>query len=187
MNEMRPLGLACILVLGWLPLAAQVPQPFPGRQPPAKPAPVPPETAKPAPLDPVSAPAAVTAPAPEMAPTEAALGFPIYPSAQFIASYDAGRGQRYYLFGSEAGFALLVKYYQGVLKNRGSLVFEAPPTHMFEIGRFREETMAFPPGVTIKDYAWNASAGYLNPRRDGKPTRFSSVIQIVPAPAGTLR
>ena len=29
-------------------------------------------------------------------PTEAMLGVPIYPGAQFIASYDAGRGQRYY-------------------------------------------------------------------------------------------
>ena len=47
------------------------------------------------------------------------LGFPIYPNAQFIASYDAGRGQRYYLFGSELSFAALVKYYQTVLKNQG--------------------------------------------------------------------
>ena len=32
------------------------------------------------------------------------------------------------------------------------LLFEVPPTHAFEVGRFREETMAFPPGVTVKDY-----------------------------------
>ena len=31
----------------------------------------------------------------EAAPTEATLGVPIYPGAQFLASYDAGRGQRY--------------------------------------------------------------------------------------------
>ena len=90
-------------------------------------------------------------------------------SAQFIASYDAGRGQRYYLFGSDLPFAALVKYYQSALKNRGTLVFDAPATHVFEIGRFREETMAFPPGVTIKDYTWNGSAGYLNPKRNGSP------------------
>ena len=36
---------------------------------------------------------------PEAPPTEAMLGVPIYPGAQFIASYDAGRGQRFYLFG----------------------------------------------------------------------------------------
>lgn len=115
------------------------------------------------------------------------LGLPIYPSAQFIASYDAGHGQRYYLFGSEAKFPELVKYYQSVLKVRGTLVFDAPATQVFEIGRFREETMAFPPGVTIKDYTWNGSAGYLNPQKNGKPERFPSVIQIVPAPAVPLR
>jgi hypothetical protein len=42
-----------------------------------------------------------------------------------------------------------VKYYQGALKNKGILVFDAPAVHVFEIGRFREETMAFPPGVTV--------------------------------------
>jgi hypothetical protein len=115
------------------------------------------------------------------------LGVPIYPAAQFITSYDAGRGQRYYLFGSDAAFPLLVKYYQTVLKTKGTLVFDAPAVHMFEVGRFREETMAFPPGVTIKDYTWNGSAGYMNPQRDGKPARFPSIIQIVPVPPGSLR
>jgi hypothetical protein len=132
------------------------------------------------------APIAPSRPA-EEAPSEAFLGFPVYPSAQFIASYDAGRGQRYYLFGSELRFVDLVKYYQNTLKNRGTLVFDAPATHIFEIGRFREETMAFPPGVTVKDYTWNGSAGYLNPKRDGKPARFASIIQIVPAPPGAPR
>lgn len=114
-------------------------------------------------------------------PTEASLGFPVYPNSQFITSYDAGKGQRYYLFGSGASFPELVKYYQAVLKTKGTLVFETPATHIFEIGRFREETMAFPSGVTIKDYTWGGSAGYLNPKRDGKPERFPSIIQIVPA------
>lgn len=163
-------------------LEAQVPQPFPGRVPPVKPPPAPPETATPA----TPAPSA-PAPAAEAAPTELMLGVPIYPSAQFIASYDAGRGQRYYLFGSDAAFSVLVKYYQSVLKTKGTLVFEEPATHVFEVGRFREETMAFPPGVTIKDYTWNGSAGYMNPRKDGKPARFPSIVQIVPQPAGAPR
>jgi hypothetical protein len=115
------------------------------------------------------------------------LGLPIYPNAQFITSYDAGRGQRYYLFGSESKFPELVKYYQTVLKTRGTLVFDAPATHVFEVGRFREETMAFPPGVTVKDYTWNGSAGYLNPKKAGKPERFPAIIQIVAVPAGALR
>ena len=29
------------------------------------------------------------------------LGAPIYPSAVYLTSYDAGRGQRFYLFGSD--------------------------------------------------------------------------------------
>ena len=67
---------------------------------------------------------------------------PIYPGAKFIASYDAGRGQRYYLFGINTDFAQIVAFYRTSLKQRGDLVFEAPPIHMFEVGRFREETMA---------------------------------------------
>ena len=177
---MRRVGpaLALLAATAWLPfagpsLAAQVPQPFPRPQSPSRPAPAPPATATPAP------PAASQGSATEGAPTEAFLGFPIYPAAQFIASYDAGRGQRYYLFGSDSAFPILVKYYQSVLKSRGTLVFEEPPVHVFEIGRFREETMAFPPGVTIKDFESDLSPGYPN-RPGGQPERFPSIIQIVP-------
>lgn len=177
--------LLILLVFAAWRLPAQVPQPFPRPpQTPARPAPSPAAPAAPAQPAPAAVPAAST---PGSAPTEAELGFPIYPAAQFITSYDAGRGQRYYLFGSDLGFIALVKYYQGVLKNRGTLVFDAPAVHVFEIGRFREETMAYPPGVTIKDYTWNGSAGYLNPKKDGKPVRFPTIIQIVPAPAGVPR
>ena len=110
------------------------------------------------------------------------LGVPLYPTGQFIASYDAGRGQRYYIFGSTAMFADLVAYYRNVLKDRGDQVFQQPLTHVFEVGRFREETMAFPPGVTVKDYTWGGSAGYLNPKRGKQPARFKTIIQIVPVP-----
>jgi len=121
-------------------------------------------------------------PAEPGAPTEATLGFPIYPTAQFIASYDAGRAQRYYIFGTTVPFAELVAYYRTVLKERGNQVFEEPPTHMFEVGRFRDETMAFPPGVTIKDWTWGGTAGYPNPKPDAQPARFPTIIMIVPAP-----
>ena len=115
-------------------------------------------------------------------PTEATLGLPIYPAAQFIASYNAGRGQRYYLFGTNADFAQVVTFYRNVLKQRGELVFDEPPVQMFEIGRFREETMAFTPSVTVKDYTWAGSAGYINPKRGGTPARFKTIIQVVPNP-----
>ncbi len=73
------------------------------------------------------------------------LGLPIYPAAQFLQSFDAGRGQRYYIFGSTASFLDLVTWYRTMLKQKGELVFDAPATHEFDVGRFREETMAFPP------------------------------------------
>jgi hypothetical protein len=148
-----------------------VPQPFPrpGAQPP--PAQTPPVAPSP------SAPAAAQADGP---PTEATLGVPIYPGAQFIASYDAGRGQRYYIFGSPAPFVDLVAFYRTVLKQKGELVFDVPATHEFDVGRFREDVMAFPPGVTIKDYQTDVSQGYPNPKPNGQPPRFPTIIQIVP-------
>jgi hypothetical protein len=124
---------------------------------------------------------------PPPAPTEAQLGVPVYPGSQFLASYDAGRGQRFYLFGCQASFEQLVAYYKTVLKTSGDLVFDQPPTHMFEVGRFREDTMAFPPGVTVKDYAAGQRGGYLNPTPGGQPPRFPTVIQIVPVPLGAVR
>jgi hypothetical protein len=169
---------AALLALGSM-TNAQVPQPFPrpqNPQNPARPAPQAPPTQSAPPPVPAGAGQA------DRTPTEASLGFPIYPNAQFITAYDAGHGQQYYLFGSDAGFPALVKYYQTVFRTKGTLVFEAPATQIFEMGKFDEKTMAFPPGVTIKDYTWNGSPGYLNPKRDGKPARFPSIIQIVPAP-----
>jgi hypothetical protein len=115
-----------------------------------------------------------------VAPTEANLGVPIFPGAQFITSYDAGRGQRYYIFGSAATFVDLVAYYRTVLKQKGELVYEVPATHEFDVGKYREETMAFPPGVTIKDFQSDISQGYPNPKPGGQPARFPTIIQIVP-------
>jgi hypothetical protein len=166
--------------------AQPVPRPFPtaGAPPggstaaPAAPAPT---TAQPPARPTTASPAGpATTTAQPGAPTEAMLGVPIFPNAQFLTSYDAGQGQRYYLFGSTSTFAELVAYYRNVLKQRGELVFEEPATHMFEVGRFREESMAFPPGVTVKDYTWGNLKGYLNPKRGAQPERFPTIIQIVP-------
>jgi hypothetical protein len=159
-----------------LPALAQSPAPFPrpGQQPsqprPSAPA-APPAVANPAPA---------SNPAQPGEPSEATLGVPLYPGTQFIASYDAGRGQRYYLFGAESDFLQIVGWYKTILKQKGELIFEEPPVHMFEIGKFKEETMAFTPSVTVKDYTWAGSLGYLNPKRGGTPQRFKTVVQIVP-------
>lgn len=156
--------------------------PGPGAQPPV----TQPPARQPAPAAPApaSGPVAVPAPQIETAPSEATLGHPIYPQAQFLASYNAGQGQRYYLFGTTATYTQVTAFYRGALKQRGEIVFDEPQTMMFETGRYREETMAFPPGVTVKDYTWNNSAGYINPKRGVQPERFPTVIQIVPAPGG---
>jgi hypothetical protein len=172
-----------LLALTWLLacaslLAQQPPRPFPQ---PSQPRPASPGTKQPA--KPV-APAAPITKSPGEVPTEAMLGAPIYPTAQYITSYDAGRGQRFYLFGVTLPFAEIVAYYRSALKTRGDVLFETPPTHQFETGRFRDETMAFPPSVTIKDYTFGGSAGYPNPKQGGQPERFPTIIQIVPAPPG---
>ena len=161
-------------------LLLQTPQPFPKVGPPN----APPATPQ-APARPGVQPPAVQQPAdPNAAPSEATLGVPIYPGAEYLTSYDAGQGQRYYLFGTNAGFVEIVNYYKTVLKQKGELVYEAPGVHQFDIGRFREESMAFPPSVTVKDYTWGGSAGYLNPKRGAQPARFKTIIQIVPVAIG---
>jgi hypothetical protein len=169
------------LLLASIALSAQTPQPFPRPNPPATPrnpssAPPPSAPAQPA------APVAQAAPPATGVPTEAMLGAPIYPSAVFLASYDAGRGQRFYLFGTTVPYLDLVNYYKTVMKQKGDELFESPPTHQFETGRFRDESMAFAPSVTIKDYTFGGSAGFPNPKKGATPERFPTVIQIVPAP-----
>jgi hypothetical protein len=182
MNGMlRNALMGSVLVLGVSAGAlAQVPAPFPRPGQPSAPQAPRGAASQPAPVQPVPAPQ--TAAAGEV-PTEVTLGAPIYPSAQYLESYDAGRGQRFYIFGSQSDFLQIVAFYRTILKQKGELIFEEPPVHMFELGRFREDTMAFAPSVTVKDYTWNGSTGYLNPKPAGSPARFKTVIQIVPAPA----
>jgi hypothetical protein len=167
--------VAAPLLVGLL-LAAQagqpVPQPFPKPGAPTTQAP---------PAQPQKPVAAAESSA-EETPTEATLGVTIYPGAQFLGSFNAGRNQRFYLFGSSAEFTVLVTYYRTLLKQRGDLVYEVPATHQFDVGRFDNNTMAFPPGVTIKDFQSELSQGYPNPKPGGQPARFPTVIQIVAPP-----
>jgi len=195
----RPAAVLIVAVLICVNVSAQTPQPFPrpGTQPPPKPTqPAPSSTQPPAttpppaqttPPRPAQPPA--TQPSPEAkAPSATEVFFPIYPTAQFLASYDAGRGQRYYIYGATALFADVVTFYRTQLDEKGTLVFKEPPTHMFEIGRFREESMAFPPGVTVKDWTWGGSQGYVNPKPKGSPPRFPTIVMIVPPqPQGSGR
>jgi hypothetical protein len=55
----------------------------------------------------------------------------------------------------------------------------------FDLGRFSEETMAFAPGVLVKDYAATGGTGYLVVRGT-QEKRYKTIIQIVP-PSGPVR
>jgi hypothetical protein len=173
--------LVGVLTFGQAPPVPQpVPQPRERSSPPAPVQARPAAPAPSAPQQPGLSPAAPASATPEQAPTEAALGVPIFPNAQFIASYNAGRGQRYYIFGTAASFVDLVSYYRTTLKQRGELTYEVPATHEFDVGKFDEDRMAFPPGVVIKDFQSDVSPGYPNPKPGGQPARFPTIIQIVP-------
>jgi hypothetical protein len=172
-----------ILVMAALVGQPPAPKPFPRPGGATAPKPATPATpAKPDASKPPPTSTAAPAPAPPVdgPPTAEFLGVPIYPGAQYLTSYDAGRGQRFYLFGSTASFLDLVTYYRKQLGRNGDLVFDAPATYEFLVGRFREETMAFPPGVTIKEFKSAISEGYPNPKAGAQPARFPTVIQIVP-------
>jgi hypothetical protein len=111
-------------------------------------------------------------------PAAATVVFPIFPGSEFLGSYDAGKGQRYYLYGTAKPYLDVVAFYRAQLKDRGDEVFAEPPTHMFQ-DKFRPETMAFPPGVTVKDWTYQ-SKGYPNPHVGAQPERFPTIVMIVP-------
>jgi hypothetical protein len=182
-----------VLVTVWVAaMAAQTPQPFPRQGEPRPQAPSPaatrpappqaPTASAPSPAAGQLAPAVAQAAPIPGAPRPEEVVFPVYPASQFLSSYDAGRGQRYLLYGTTTPFAEIVTFYRTQLSDKGDLVFREPPTHVFEVGRFREETMAFPPGVTVKDWTWGGSQGYPNPKPGAQPARYPTIIMIVPPP-----
>lgn len=123
-----------------------------------------------------------TRPAAQAAP-DPSLGLPVYPAAHFLETFDAGKGQQYHLYGTDAPFADIVNYYKSSLKNGGRVIFQGPLMHQFDLGRFQEQTMAYPPSVVVKDYTWNGSEGYLHVSGT-LSTRYKTIIQIVPATPG---
>jgi hypothetical protein len=172
-----------------VPVSAQqsqtvpVPKPFPGASsPPSTPppsAPAPP-VAVPASQAPVVRPALPTSQS--AAPTEQMLGAPgvIFPQSDYLESFDLDRGQRCYLFGTNSGYAEVLAYYKQTLKDGGRELFKSPAMQQFDIGKYQEQTMAYPPSVVVKDYASNG-AGYLHVVGVTEK-RFRTIIQIVPAP-----
>jgi len=160
----------------------------------------PPEPAEPVESEPARGPGPVALPEPpprdllpplpaagRAAPTEDELGVTIYPNSTYLASFDAGRGQEFHLFGTNATFANMVRYYRVILRDRGDEVFEVPATHQFDTARFREREMTFRPSVTVKDYTWNGSPGYPNPLPGADPPAFATILQFTTAPPDARR
>ena len=141
----------------------RVPQPFPG----SAPRPSEPQAGQPQAREVIAPPADA----------------PVYPTAEFIDSFDAGQGQRYYLYGSNASFTDVVTYYKNLLKSGGREIYKTPGIQQFDLGKYQEDQMAFPPSVVVKDYASAGSLGYLAINGTTEK-RFRTIIQIVPA---TLR
>ena len=174
--------LAAAVTLHSAGLTAQQPpppQPFPrpGAPPVASPQPppaVPPVAANARP--PASPPVAGEK------PTDLSLGIPgiILPQAEYLDSFDLGRGQRSYLFGTDLGYPEVVAYYKNVLKDGGRELFKSPPMQQFDLGRFQDQTMATQPSVVVKDYA--GGEGYLHVN-GVQSKRFRTIVQIVPMPA----
>lgn len=107
-------------------------------------------------------------------------GVPIYPGAELLSSFDAGRGQWVFTFGTDMPFSDIVAYYKTQLRSSGAEVFRVPLIQQFDLGPFRSETMAYRPGVVVKDYSTPDSQGFLHVAGTTEK-RFRSVIQIVPA------
>jgi hypothetical protein len=162
-----------------------VPRPFPGAGgPPESGATEPAPASRRQPADPARPPATTSAPATSTpAPAASAdappANLPVYPAADFLESYDAGHGQRYYLYGTDAAYDTIVQYYRNTLRAGGREIFEQPPTRQFDLGRFDDDHMSFPPSVVVKDYTWNGSTGYLYVS-GATEKRYKTIIQIVP-------
>ena len=115
-------------------------------------------------------------------PTEDELGTTLYPNSTYLSSYDAGGGQEFHLFGTNASFENMVRYYRVILRDRGDRVFEAPATHQFDTDRFDDDRMAFRPSVVVTDYTWNGSPGYPSPVSGADPPAFATILQFTTVP-----
>jgi hypothetical protein len=168
-----------------VPVSAQqtqpvpVPKPFPGPSQPSAPPPTT-TTPPPAPQTPVVRPAPPTQQS--GAPTDQMLGAPgvIFPQSEYLESFDLDRGQRCYLFGTNSGYSEVLAYYKQALKDGGRELFKSPAMQQFDIGKYQEQTMAYPPSVVVKDYG-SSGSGYLHVVGVNEK-HFKTIIQIVPAP-----
>jgi hypothetical protein len=168
-----------------------VPQPFPGSSTPSSPSAPPPAPDGRGSQQAPQAPPTPSRGSQPAQPSAASRGsqapvlpstVPVYPAAEYLDSFDAGSGQRYYLYGTNLPYADLVAYYRTVLKNGGRELYKTPGMWQFDLGRFQDD-MAYPPSIVVKDYFSENSPGYLF--ADGtSEKRYRTIIQIVPPGPG---
>jgi hypothetical protein len=151
-----------------------VPKPFPGSNPPSTPPGKPGDPATPAAVVPAP-PERPNAPAPQDL-----NGAPVYPAADFLETFDAGRGQKFFIYGTNAPYLDIIAFYRKQLGSGGQEIFRTPAMQRFDLGRFDDQSMAYPPSVVVKDYSANGSAGYLFVAGTTEK-RYKTIIQIVPA------
>lgn len=145
------------------------PRPFPGAAPPSASTPAKPQVKPPE-------------------PSIAELGnASVMPNAEFLESIDAGRGQRILLYGTNMPFDQVLTYYKASLRGAsGRELFREPLMYQFDLGRFDERTMTYPPSVVVKDYSAAGSNGYLHVAGTVEK-RYRTIIQIVPVAPGVSR
>jgi len=152
----------------------------PPAQPPAAAATTQPAGISSTPIATSNAPASASATS-SQAPSETLLGIKIYPNAEYLESFDVGRGQKCYLFGTNMAFTDIVLYYKGQFRgNTGRELFKMPPVQWWDLGNFDDKTMAMQPSVVVKDYSAVDGGGYLF-ISGATQKKYKTLIQVVPS------
>lgn len=102
-----------------------------------------------------------------------------YPGAEFLESYDAGKGQRMFAFGTNDPFATVLAFYKNQFKRSGEEVSRTPAIVQFDLGPFDVNTMAQRPSVVVKDFTWPDPAGYLHVAGTTQK-HFKTIVHIIP-------
>lgn len=186
-------GFAIWIAVGLGAISAQSAPPPAQTPPPATQTPTPtPTPPRPAPFPGASQPPASTAAPAATAPAQTGgspnLGaidprlalVPGYPGAEYLESFDAGKGQRLFVFGTNDPYARVVAFYKSQFKKTGEEVSRAPGIQQFDLGAFDSTGMAQRPSVIVKDYAWPQPTDYYIHVAGTAEKHFTTLIQIIP-------
>ncbi len=150
------------------------PTPFPGATPP--PASSPAQPSKPA--DPSARPTVTVSG--DLGSIDPKLaGIAGYPGAELLDTFDAGKNQRLFMFGTNDTYDAVVTFYKNQLKKSGEEVSRTPRIQQIDLANFDANSMAQRPSVIVKDYTWPDTAGYLHVAGTTEK-RFKTLIQIIP-------